>query len=135
MTCARWSRCTGRDARRKPVQGQAHALPLDGLRKPGGAFYIGRIQGRLAVMAAIMHLDSSHGELKSMRTAPEWQGKGVAEAMLRRLLDGARAAVRTSVWKRNGQGRLRPPWGFTQNTASKCARLSQTILSTNSASA
>ncbi len=70
---------------------KVHALPLDKLRQPGVTFYTGRIHGQLAAMGAIQHLDPAHGELKSMRAAPEWRGRGVGEAMLVHLLAVARA--------------------------------------------
>ena len=70
---------------------KVHALPLDKLRQPGVTFYTARVNGALAAMGAILHLDASHGELKSMRAAPEWRGKGVGEAMLMHLLAVARA--------------------------------------------
>jgi putative acetyltransferase len=70
---------------------KVHALPLDKLRQPGVTFYTARVNGALAAMGAIKHLDAAHGELKSMRAAPEWRGKGVGEAMLAHLLGEARA--------------------------------------------
>jgi putative acetyltransferase len=70
---------------------KVHALPIDKLRQPGVTFYTARVNGALAAMGAIKHLAAAHGELKSMRAAPEWRGKGVGEAMLRHLLAVARA--------------------------------------------
>lgn len=70
---------------------KVNALPLEKLRQPGVTFYTARIHGALAAMGAIKHLDAAHGELKSMRAAPEWRGKGVGEAMLVHLLAVARA--------------------------------------------
>jgi len=69
---------------------KVHALPLEKLRKPGVTFYAARIHDTLAAIGAIKHLDKTHGELKSMRAAPEWRGKGVGEAMLQHLLGVAR---------------------------------------------
>jgi putative acetyltransferase len=40
---------------------------------------------------ALKALDASHGEIKSMRTAPAHRGKGVARAMLAHILAEARA--------------------------------------------
>lgn len=70
---------------------KVHALPLDKLRQHGVTFYTARVNGALAAMGAIKHLDAAHGELKSMRAAPEWRGRGVGEAMLVHLLGVARA--------------------------------------------
>ncbi len=69
---------------------KVHALPLDKLRQPGVTFYAARVHGEVAAMGAIKHLDETHGELKSMRAAPAWRGKGVGEAMLVHLLAVAR---------------------------------------------
>ncbi len=69
---------------------KVNALPLDKLRQPDVTFYTARVNGQLAAMGAIKHLDDAHGELKSMRAAPEWRGKGVGEAMLVHLLAVAR---------------------------------------------
>jgi putative acetyltransferase len=69
---------------------KVNALPLDKLRQPGVTFYAARVDGALAAIGAIKHLDAGHGELKSMRAAPEWRGKGVGEAMLQHLLAVAR---------------------------------------------
>ena len=69
---------------------KVHALPLEKLRQPGVTFFAARFHGTLAAIGAIKHLDETHGELKSMRAAPEWRGKGVGEAMLQHLLGVAR---------------------------------------------
>ncbi len=69
---------------------KVHALPLERLRQPGVTFYAARVRGEVAAIGAIKHLDETHGELKSMRAAPVWRGKGVGEAMLVHLLGVAR---------------------------------------------
>jgi len=82
---------------------KVHALPLDKLRQPGVTFYTARVHGALAAMGAIKHLGAAHGELKSMRAAPEWRGKGVGEAMLRHLLAVARERGYTRVSLETGR--------------------------------
>lgn len=82
---------------------KVHALPLEKLRQPGVTFYAARMQGALAAIGAIMHLEETHGELKSMRAAPEWRGKGVGEAMLRHLLGVARERGYTRVSLETGR--------------------------------
>ncbi len=82
---------------------KVHALPLEKLRQPGVTFYAARVQGELAAIGAIKHLDDTHGELKSMRAAPEWRGKGVGEAMLAHLLSVARARGYTRVSLETGR--------------------------------
>ncbi|WP_298190923.1 GNAT family N-acetyltransferase [Novosphingobium sp.] len=82
---------------------KVHALPLDKLRQPGVTFYTARVNGALAAMGAIKRLDETHGELKSMRAAPEWRGKGVGEAMLVHLLRVAQGRGYTRVSLETGR--------------------------------
>lgn len=70
---------------------KVHALPLDKLRAPGVTFYSAWADGDLAAIGALKELDGTHGELKSMRAAPHWRGRGMGEAMLHHLLGVARA--------------------------------------------
>lgn len=82
---------------------KVHALPLEKLRQPGVTFYAARVDGEVAAIGAIKHLDPTHGELKSMRAAPAWRGKGVGEAMLLHLLGVARARGYTRVSLETGR--------------------------------
>ena len=70
---------------------KVHALSLERLPQPAVPFYSARVPRELAAMGAIKPLDTAHGELKSMRAAPAWRGKGVGEAMLVHLLGVAKA--------------------------------------------
>ena len=83
---------------------KVHALPLEKLREPGVTFFTAWVEGELAGMGAIRELDATHGELKSMRAAPEWLGKGVGEAILLHLLAVARARGYKRVSLETGQG-------------------------------
>lgn len=83
---------------------KVHALPLDKLRAPGVTFYSAWIGDSLAGMGAIQQIDAGHGELKSMRVAPEWLGRGVGEAMLVHLLGVARARGYARVSLETGRG-------------------------------
>jgi putative acetyltransferase len=68
-----------------------HALDADGLREPGVSFFSARAaDGRLGAVGALKELDPGHGEIKSMHTAHELRGQGVARAMLEHLLGVAR---------------------------------------------
>ena len=82
---------------------KVHALPLEKLRQPGVTFFAARMHGALAAIGAIKHLDDTHGELKTMRAAPEWRGKGVGEAVLRHLLAVAQARGYTRVSLETGR--------------------------------
>jgi putative acetyltransferase len=70
--------------------GSVHAMPAERLRRPDVAFFSAWDGETLAGCGAIKHLDTEHGELKSMRAAPEYRGRGVGKAILARLLEEAR---------------------------------------------
>ncbi|WP_232492874.1 GNAT family N-acetyltransferase [Novosphingobium kaempferiae] len=67
-----------------------HAMPAERLRQPDVAFFSAWDGEVLAGCGAIKHLGDDHGELKSMRAAPEYRRKGVGKAILARLLEEAR---------------------------------------------
>jgi putative acetyltransferase len=68
-----------------------HALDLDALRRPEITFWAVRDEdGALMGCGALKHLDDAHGEIKSMRTAPAYRGKGVATRLMRHMLEEAR---------------------------------------------
>jgi putative acetyltransferase len=75
-----------------------HALDLDSLKKPDVTFWsIWSEDGRLVGCGALKELDETHGEIKSMRTANVFRGKGAGKLMLRHIVDEA---------KRRGYSRL-----------------------------
>jgi putative acetyltransferase len=67
-----------------------HVLGVDGLRMPEISFWSVREEGRLLGLGALRHLSPDHGEVKSMRTAPQALGRGVGTAMLHHLVGEAR---------------------------------------------
>jgi putative acetyltransferase len=67
------------------------ALDVDALRKPDVAFFAARRDGVLVGCGALKTLDATHGEIKSMRTAPAARRSGVAFAVLDRIVEDARA--------------------------------------------
>lgn len=83
---------------------KVHALPIEKLRQPGVTFFSAWIDDDLAGMGAIKELDERHGELKSMRVAPQWLGKRVGESILLHLLAIARSRGYTRVSLETGQG-------------------------------
>lgn len=68
-----------------------HAMPIDRLRRSDVTFYSAWDGMNLAGCGALKRLDPEHGELKSMRAAPAYRGKGVGKAILLHLLAEARA--------------------------------------------
>jgi putative acetyltransferase len=70
---------------------KVHALPLERLREPDVTFFSAWDGERLAAVGALKDLGNARGELKSMRAAPEYRGKGAGEAILLHLMDQARS--------------------------------------------
>lgn len=66
-----------------------HALDLAGLRSPGITFWTAWDGEQLLGCGALKELDEQHGEIKSMRTAQAHVGKGVASAILSKLMQEA----------------------------------------------
>ena len=75
---------------------KVHALPLERLREPDVTFWSAWDGERLAAVGALKDLGHGRGELKSMRAAPEYRGKGAGEAILLHLL--AEAQARGYTW-------------------------------------
>lgn len=69
---------------------KVHAMPAERLRQKDVSFISAWDGDKLAGCGAIKHLDEHHGELKSMRAAPEYRGRGVGKAILLHLLTVAR---------------------------------------------
>lgn len=87
------------DAARHSPPGSVHALDLAALSAPGVVFLTAWSESELLGFGALQQLDSTHGEIKSMRTAATQLGKGVASAILTQLITVARerAYVRLSL--------------------------------------
>lgn len=66
-----------------------HALPLDGLKQPDMTFWSIWEGKELVGMGALKELDASHGEIKSMRTASAHLRKGIANRMLKHIMNEA----------------------------------------------
>ncbi|GAA1482060.1 GNAT family N-acetyltransferase [Gordonia sinesedis] len=67
-----------------------HALDVAGLRSADGArVWTAHVADGLAGIIALVPLEPGHAELKSMRTAPEYRGRGVGGALLRHALADA----------------------------------------------
>ena len=68
----------------------SHALDLDGLRAPGVMLWVARDGDEVLGCGALTEVSAGHGEVKSMRTAPTAQRRGVARAVLGEILAEAR---------------------------------------------
>jgi putative acetyltransferase len=76
-----------------------HALDLDALRGSDVRMWVARDGSQVIGTVALVAIDAGHEELKSMRTAPERRGEGIASRLLAHALDDARArgVVRVSL--------------------------------------
>lgn len=66
-----------------------HALDLNKLRQPEITFWSLWVDDDLAGCGAITLLDKEHAEIKSMRTANRYRGRGYGAAMLEHILKHA----------------------------------------------
>ena len=68
-----------------------HALPREGLAVPEIAFFVARRNGFAVAMGALKAHDGGLGEIKSMRTHPDFLKRGVADAILASIVSRAQA--------------------------------------------
>ena len=78
-------------ARAETAPGSAHALDVGALKTPDVRFFTAWQDDVLLGCGALKTFAPGHGELKSMHTAEDHRGKGVGDAMVRRLVDEARS--------------------------------------------
>jgi putative acetyltransferase len=78
-------------------EGHVHALDVERLLDPSVTFFSARREGELLGVGALRELDPTHGEVKSMHTAPTARREGVGRAMVEHLLEVARARRYTRV--------------------------------------
>jgi len=84
--------------------GSVFALDLAGLRAAEVTVWSARIGDRVAGIGALKTLGDGTGELKSMRTHPEFLRRGVAAALLEHIIDVARARQLTRLSLETGSG-------------------------------
>jgi putative acetyltransferase len=84
--------------------GTVFALDVSGLRRPDITFLGAWDDDTLLGFGALRQLSPAHGEIKSMRTAPDHLRRGVATAILEALLDLARASGCRRVSLETGTG-------------------------------
>ena len=68
-----------------------HALPLEGLRGPDVTIWSVWLNDELCGCGALKELERTHGEIKSMRTKPQFLRLGVGQAVLNHIIEEARA--------------------------------------------
>ncbi|MEM8724333.1 MAG: GNAT family N-acetyltransferase [Pseudomonadota bacterium] len=88
---------------------KVHAMPAERLREPDVSFFAVWDGDRLAAVGALKALGEERGELKSMRAAPEYRGKGAGETLLIHLIEQARQRGYTWLGLETGRpGEFRP---------------------------
>lgn len=78
-------------ARAQTAPGSAHALDLSALKAPGIRFWTVWEGESLLGTGALKRLAADHGEVKSMHTAEAARRRGAGSALLRHIIDTARA--------------------------------------------
>ncbi|MCC5995085.1 MAG: GNAT family N-acetyltransferase [Oceanicaulis sp.] len=71
--------------------GTVYALDLSGLKSPGVTVWTAWVGEAVAGIGALKALGGGAGEIKSMRTHPDYLRKGVAAALLDHMIKAARA--------------------------------------------
>jgi putative acetyltransferase len=79
-----------------------HAFDVDKLLAPGVTFWSAWAGDALAGMGALKELGDGRGELKSMRVADAYLGRGVGRAILDHIVGEARRRGMTTLWLETG---------------------------------
>lgn len=79
-----------------------HAFDLEKLRDPAVQFWSAWVGPEIAGCGALQRLGNGRGEIKSMRVADAYLGKGIGRAMLDHILAEARRLGMSSVWLETG---------------------------------
>jgi putative acetyltransferase len=79
-----------------------HAFDVDQLARPDVTFWSAWVEEELAGCGALKRLDHERGEVKSMRVADAFLGRGVGRAILDFLIAQARRRGMRSLWLETG---------------------------------
>lgn len=79
-----------------------HALEVDALLRPGIEVFTAWDGDRIAGIGALARLDAGRGELKSMRVADDFRGRGVGRLVLEHLVHRAVEIGLQSLWLETG---------------------------------
>jgi putative acetyltransferase len=79
-----------------------HAFDVDKLRQPDVTFWSAWMGEDLAGCGALKQLDATRGEIKSMRVADAFLGRGVGRAVLEHILREARGRGMKGLWLETG---------------------------------
>ncbi len=81
-----------------------HAFDIEQLRHPDVTFWTAWHDDELAGCGALKRLDAERGEIKSMRVADAFLGRGVGRAILEHVVSEAKALGLRSLWLETGSG-------------------------------
>src|SRR5262245_35927766 len=81
---------------------RVHAFGIDKLRHPDVTFWSTWIGDEIAGCGALKRLDAERGEIKSMRVADAFLGRGIGRAVLEHLVAEAQARGMRSLWLETG---------------------------------
>ncbi len=84
--------------------GLSFALDLSGLQAENVTVWEVRAEGKVAAIGAMKRLDDTRGEVKSMRTHPDFLRRGLAAALLETIIAHARAEGLTLLSLETGSG-------------------------------
>jgi putative acetyltransferase len=79
-----------------------HALDIEKLRRPEITFWSAWEASELLGCGALKELNAREGEVKSMRTATAHRRRGVARALLRRIIQEAEGRSYERLWLETG---------------------------------
>jgi putative acetyltransferase len=79
-----------------------HAFDVEKLRQPGVTFWSAWLGDEIVCIGALKQLDADRGELKSMRVADAFLGRGFGRAMLDHLIAEARSRGMKTLWIETG---------------------------------
>jgi putative acetyltransferase len=79
-----------------------HAFDIEKLRQPDVTYWSAWLGDEIAGCGALKRLDPARGEIKSMRVADAFLGRGVGRAMLDHLITEARSRGMRSLWLETG---------------------------------
>ena len=97
-----------------------HALDIDRLKDPAVTFWSAWAGDELAGCGALKRLDASRGEIKSMRVADGFLGKGVGRAVLEHIVAEAQKRGLASLWLETGStDAFRPAIGLYNSAGFK----------------
>jgi putative acetyltransferase len=97
-----------------------HALDVEKLKDPAVTFWSAWIGGEIAGCGALKRLDGERGEIKSMRVADKFLGKGVGRAILEHIVAEARRLGLQSLWLETGSAEaFRPALALYASTGFK----------------